>query len=346
MTKRFPLTTQQVQLLRGRYTAQLKQFFPIAYAHYEAVNSANVRSAFVSLPIYSDGIFNLLRTFLDEGRFVPDEQETQQLIVVLLAASLYFEMRGLGRDMLRWGLALYERCQQHGWEYEAALIPFLAKTHLEHSQPETARLFIETALASIDPTAHPHIAALLSVSLSSVFFKLRDYEQAIQFAFQATDILVKEDKPALYVDAMTQAFNGFMALGQREEALAAAETAYNYALKSGLEDPLRLVSSMVILGLAFTANQLYERAEPLYESGIAFYDSIGDEPNAARTRQMYAVHCFRAGFSDRARDLAMTCLLIYERYGLLDEAANAKTILSHLPSPATHPSEGHSQTSA
>jgi tetratricopeptide (TPR) repeat protein len=71
-----------------------------------------------------------------------------------------------------------------------------------------------------------------------------------------------------------EASNALMALGQHQEALDCAQQAYQHALTLGENDLLRLASTSAVLAMAYTANGYLQKAHPLYQAAITFYDHM------------------------------------------------------------------------
>lgn len=330
MAEQLPLNSNQVRFLRGRYTRMLEQFLPVAYQHYQGVNSPQLHAAIEELHIHSDAIFNIFAVFLDDGRYHPDEIETQQLVFVLLAMSQYLSQRGLWAQSLRWGSKLLDQAESQGWTFDPALLTHLSKAHLEASDPLTTLHFLSHALESPLLVENPKVEALLFVGLSSVQFRTGQYEESIRSALRATQVPLPTPEPALQTDAWINVFNALIALGQYEKSLQAAKTAHQNALIMGQEDLLRLASTTIILALAYTANGHYEEAPALYETGISFYNNIGDEPNTARAQFMYAVHAYRVDQRTLATELVRASLLTYERYEMVAELRDAQKLLNQL----------------
>lgn len=330
MSDKLTLTPQQVRFLRERYTRILAQLVPIAHQYYESLSSPQLFQAQATVQIYTDAMLNLFVVFLDEGRYSPDEAETRQLTRLLLALSQYLTQRGLWSQSLRWATALLNHAETNGWAYDPALLAHLSRAHLEASDSQTTLRFIERALQSLLAVENLKVEGLLYVALSNVLFTMGQYDASIKWAIKATELPLQPPEPGLLADAWINACNALTALGHYPEALQAALTAHQNALLLGEADRMRLASTSSVLALAHTANGQYTEARPLYEASISFYDVIGDEPNAAHARFMYAVQCYRTGELGQARELAQASLSVYERYQIVASIGNAQALLKRL----------------
>lgn len=318
-------------LLDRRYGRMLEVFCPFAYGHYKGFGRHEVRSAVMGLDAFSPSIFHLFEVFLgDRRKRIPNEEQAQQLVFLLLTIRRYLSMRGWREISLRWGLDLYRLCQVNGWSFDPALIGHISKAYKEQNDNEEAITFIRQILTDDTTKANSRLETALYISLSGAYFHQKQFDLALASASRALEMSPKSDEHEVPSAAYAHLFDIFVALGRRKDALEAAKAAMHHAVQTG--DPIWVAECTLKLAMGYTANHDFEQALPLYKAALDFFTGLEDEPNTARVKFCFAVHWKLAGNDPEAERLARESLAIFRRYMMHTDLEQAKALLRTLSS--------------
>jgi tetratricopeptide (TPR) repeat protein len=312
-------------LLDRRHEFAMETVCPLSFAYFQALSSQSIQTAVADLELISPSLLSLFEQYLKRVDTLT-QTETQQLMYVLTGLGRFWSLRGWWELSVEWRLTLFRHAEAQRWQIDPAFVAHLANALVEASRVDHSIAFGEQTLQLPNTQAHPGLISSLYLSLSSSHFSQGDYETALDYALRVLDLpLEASSMDIAHAEALLAAFDCYIALVQRDQALVAAQQAMSHAVR--VADPVLVAECAVKLALGYTGTHQFDEARPLYESALAFFEALADEPKLARVEFCFAAHEYLVGSLAEAGRRAAVSLSYARRHGLTSVINEGEALL-------------------
>lgn len=297
-------------MLEQRYHHQVNAMYGLVQRTAETLEQDKTSETITHLDLEHENLFNLFDVVLTKQNC-----PLRDIAWLYMHLSTYLVMRGMYKQLVTWGINLFEWYKQVHTSPPAALFHCIALGHEGLKQYEQARfIYIEVMPKHYRADLSPRDLASIHYSLSRVYYFEDDIPQAAEHISAA----IENDQKSGDARALAMALAHYSELLWYVDDHQTALDVINEALRLGDEiGNMMLVSTLVGQKAKILAEtEPPETVIPVFEGAIQLLDFRNDEIGLAQTYFLYGEYLHKHGRYADAYTWMDRSLEIAERYQL------------------------------
>jgi tetratricopeptide (TPR) repeat protein len=156
----------------------------------------------------------------------------------------------------------------------ADIIALLSRIEFSRGNRQAAYEYASQAHQTYQVLQSPYQRLDMEQLIAAIAIDGRDYEYAVQQLEGARQQAQTLGIPSVLADILSDLANAYLSAGQENEAIEAADQAYQVASKGALSTST--AETLITIGYILAELREFDRALDAYQQALVIYDSIGD----------------------------------------------------------------------